>query len=170
MLAGLLREEDAALLATYDPAGGYGHPDHVQAHRVGMRAAALAGTPVVLQATVDRDLLVRALRLVRGVLRRRVDLSGYETAYTPRRAITHRIDIRRYCSAKRRSMAAHLTQSTGGESERTLAALLRLPRWLFRRVLGTEWYVEPGVPPGRPLRHPLANLTLTDHITADGPR
>ena len=28
---------------TYDPAGGYGHPDHVQAHRVTMRAVALAG-------------------------------------------------------------------------------------------------------------------------------
>jgi LmbE family N-acetylglucosaminyl deacetylase len=161
-LARLLREEDAILLTTYDPAGGYGHPDHVQAHRVGMRAAALAGTPVVLQATVDRDLLVRALRLIRGMTRRPVDLTGFETAYTPRRAITHRIDVRRYISAKRHSMSAHVTQSTGGESERTLAALLRLPRWLFRRALGTEWYVEPGVPPGRPLRHPLANYTRTD--------
>ena len=36
-------------VVTYDPAGGYGHPDHVQAHRVTMRAVALAvvqGTPV----------------------------------------------------------------------------------------------------------------------------
>ena len=28
---------------TYDPGGGYGHPDHVQAHRVTMRAVELAG-------------------------------------------------------------------------------------------------------------------------------
>jgi LmbE family N-acetylglucosaminyl deacetylase len=157
VLATLLRDEDAVLLTTYDAAGGYGHPDHVQAHRVGMRAAKLAGTPVVLQATVDRDLLVRALRLVRGLNRRPLDLAAFETAYTPRRAITHRIDVSRYSSAKQASMSAHVTQATGGESERTLAALLRLPRWLFRRVLGTEWYVEPGVPPGRPVRHPLAN-------------
>jgi LmbE family N-acetylglucosaminyl deacetylase len=34
-LAEILREEDASLLTTYDPAGGYGHPDHVQVHRVG---------------------------------------------------------------------------------------------------------------------------------------
>jgi N-acetyl-1-D-myo-inositol-2-amino-2-deoxy-alpha-D-glucopyranoside deacetylase len=27
---------------TYDPNGGYGHPDHIQAHRVAMRAAELA--------------------------------------------------------------------------------------------------------------------------------
>src|SRR5690349_3047296 len=50
-LAATLREERADLLTTYDPAGGYGHPDHVQVHRVGARAAELAGTSVVLQAT-----------------------------------------------------------------------------------------------------------------------
>ena len=46
------------MLTTYDAAGGYGHPDHVQVHRVGRLAARMAGTPVVLEATVDRDLLL----------------------------------------------------------------------------------------------------------------
>ena len=44
--------------------------------------------------------------------------------------------------AKRRAMAAHATQTTGGDSTRTLAALLKLPPPLFRTILGTEWYVE----------------------------
>ncbi len=157
-LADLLREEDASLLTTYDPAGGYGHPDHVQVHRVGARAAELAGTPLVLQATVDRDLLLRALRLLRLVYPLPIDPAGFARAYTPRNAITHRIDVRRYVSAKRRSMLAHVTQTTGGESVRTLAALLRLPRFAFRLALGTEWYVQPDVTPGRPLRDPLATL------------
>ena len=60
----MLREERADVLTAYDPAGGYGHPDHVQVHQVGARAAALAGTPVLLEATVDRTALRRALRLV----------------------------------------------------------------------------------------------------------
>jgi len=30
-------------MITYDPNGFYGHPDHIQAHRVAMRAAELAG-------------------------------------------------------------------------------------------------------------------------------
>src|SRR5262249_19023205 len=47
-LAKLLVEEEADVLTVYDPAGGYGHPDHVQVHHVGARAAELAGTPVVL--------------------------------------------------------------------------------------------------------------------------
>lgn len=164
-LAALLREEDAVLLTTYDPAGGYGHPDHVQVHRVGARAAELAGTPLVLQATVDRALLLRALGLVRRLYPGPVDVAAFQNAYTPHDAITHRIDVRRYCAAKRRGMSAHHSQSTGGDSERTMAALLRLPRWLFRWVLGTEWYVEPGVPPGRALRHPLAS-----RARGDGPR
>jgi LmbE family N-acetylglucosaminyl deacetylase len=158
VLANLLREEDAALLTTYDPAGGYGHPDHVQVHRVGARAAELAGTSLVLQATVDRDLLLRALRRLRWVYPLPFDPAGLANAYTPRDAITHRIDVRPHMTAKRDSMSAHVTQTTGGESVRTLAALLRLPRFLFRRVLGTEWYVQPGLVVGRVLRDPLATL------------
>jgi N-acetyl-1-D-myo-inositol-2-amino-2-deoxy-alpha-D-glucopyranoside deacetylase len=30
---------------TYDENGGYGHPDHIQAHRIAMRAAVLAADP-----------------------------------------------------------------------------------------------------------------------------
>ena len=42
-LAAILREEDADVLTIYDDHGGYGHPDHIQVHRVGSRAAELAG-------------------------------------------------------------------------------------------------------------------------------
>jgi LmbE family N-acetylglucosaminyl deacetylase len=157
-LAALLEQERAALLTTYDPAGGYGHPDHVQVHRVGARAAELAGTPLVLQATVDRDLLTRALRLLRRVYPVPIDPASFASAYTPRDAITHRVDVRRHLAQKRQSMAAHATQTTGGETVRTLAALLRLPRFLFRLVLGTEWYVQPGLGRGPALRDPLATL------------
>ncbi len=54
-LAAILREEDAEVLTVYDDHGGYGHPDHIQVHRVGVRAAELAGTPRVYQATMNRD-------------------------------------------------------------------------------------------------------------------
>src|SRR5262249_9969346 len=33
------------VLVTYNEFGGYGHPDHIQAHRVAMRAAELAADP-----------------------------------------------------------------------------------------------------------------------------
>lgn len=44
-LAAVVRETRPQVLVTYDPGGGYGHPDHVQAHRVAMRGAELAEQP-----------------------------------------------------------------------------------------------------------------------------
>ena len=40
-------DESADVLVIYDEHGGYGHPDHIQVHRVGMAAAELASTPIV---------------------------------------------------------------------------------------------------------------------------
>ena len=44
-LVAILREVRPQVLVTYDDFGGYGHPDHVQAHRVAMYAVALAEAP-----------------------------------------------------------------------------------------------------------------------------
>ncbi|RYJ24603.1 N-acetyl-1-D-myo-inosityl-2-amino-2-deoxy-alpha- D-glucopyranoside deacetylase MshB [Streptomyces sp. L-9-10] len=44
-LVEVIREVRPQVLVTYDPNGGYGHPDHIQAHRVAMRGAALAAEP-----------------------------------------------------------------------------------------------------------------------------
>lgn len=41
-LVEVIREVRPQVLVTYDPDGGYGHPDHIQAHRVATRAAELA--------------------------------------------------------------------------------------------------------------------------------
>ncbi|MGH9098480.1 MAG: PIG-L family deacetylase, partial [Acidimicrobiales bacterium] len=56
-LAKVLDEEHADVLVIYDEHGGYGHPDHVKVHTVGVRAADLAGTPRVFMATMDRGFL-----------------------------------------------------------------------------------------------------------------
>ena len=44
-LVKIIREVKPQILITYDEIGGYGHPDHIQAHRVAMRAAELAAQP-----------------------------------------------------------------------------------------------------------------------------
>ncbi|MGW1297347.1 PIG-L deacetylase family protein [Streptomyces sp. NPDC002533] len=163
-LAALLEEERADLLTIYDPVGGYGHPDHVQVHHVGSRAAQLAATPVVLEATVDRDLLLRALRWVARIpfLGVRVDPGGFRDKYVPGESITHRVDVRRWAALKRESMAAHASQAGGGDGVRTLAALRRLPLPLFRRALGTEWFVQRGLPAGHRSDHPLSARLMAE--------
>ena len=151
-LAAILRDVRADVLTSYDAAGGYGHPDHRQVHAVAARAAELARTPVLLEATVDRALLQRALRAVSwlpGVPTGfRADLSE---RFCPRAELTHRVDVRRFISAKRAAMAAHASQASADRDARTLAFCLRLPHPLYTRVFGYEWFREVGRAPGRPL-------------------
>ena len=149
-LAAVLHQEKADLLVTYDANGGYGHPDHLQVHRVGMLASELAGIRLQLHATVNRDLMRRALAVAKWTRRtpaqfRAEDIEG---SYAPRSEITHRIDVRRYVDRKRAAMEAHCSQAVGGDTQRTLAWLLSLPGPLFRLALGREWFIEAGRNPG----------------------
>src|SRR5436190_992281 len=58
-----LDEESPEILTIYDDNGGYGHPDHIQVHRVGKRAAELSSVPAVVQTTINRDLIDRAMAM-----------------------------------------------------------------------------------------------------------
>lgn len=159
-LAAVLRTERADVLLSYDANGGYGHRDHLRVHEVGARAAAAAGTSRLLEATVPRDTIVRAVAAVSRVYRfpAEFDPSSLERAFTARADITHRIDVRRHIRAKRAAMRAHASQATGGggvgagrggpAGDRTLAAFLRIPRPLYDLVFGREWYRDPTRPPG----------------------
>lgn len=155
-LAEVLRAEGADVLTTYDAAGGYGHPDHVHVHRVGARAAQLAGTPVVLEATVDRTLVERGLRLAQLVPGFVSDVTADRAreAFTPRRALTHRVDVRAHLDAKRAALRAHASQTeTRGPQGwvrglRGVGLLAALPGPVGRLVLGREWFVESSRVPG----------------------
>lgn len=147
LLADILTEEHADVLMSYDAAGGYGHRDHVMVHRVGAQAARLAGTPRVVEATVPRELLTRAVRLVSRLHRlpSDFDLEVYERAFTPRSAITHRVNVRRQIAAKRAAMAAHASQAAADDgADRTLALFLKIPRPIYDVVFGTEWFRDPA--------------------------
>ncbi len=160
-VAALLSDVGADVLTVYDPAGGYGHPDHVQVHRVGVRAAQIAHTPVVLEATVDRRPLLRALRILHALrlAPRDWDPARFAASYADPERITHRVDVRGYVSQKRAAMAAHASQTTADEGKRTLSVFLKLPSPVFRRVFGHEWFVERGRrPPSAPLDDVFATL------------
>lgn len=88
--------------------------------------------------------------------------SDLSTRYCAPENLTHRIDVRPYITAKRAAMAAHASQANADTAARTLAFCLRLPRWLYRRVFGYEWFREVGRAPGRPLLDDLfASLRCT---------
>jgi len=149
-LADVLREEQAHVLTTYDENGGYGHPDHVAVHRAGVLAAGLAGTPVVLEASIDRDRLERVATTMRRVpgLAHLVPEDRFAGSYLPHDLLTHQVDVRDHLDRKCAALAAHRSQARGGLSLRTVRLLLSLPRPLRARVLGREWFREIGRTPG----------------------
>jgi LmbE family N-acetylglucosaminyl deacetylase len=146
-LAALIREERAGLLLSYDARGGNGHRDHVQVHRVGARAAQLAGNVRVLEATGPRELMpwvfipARALRLVV-----RYSVSEARAGGSPRSAITHRVNVRRFAARKQAALAAHRSQVYGrGRSGRLFRLLVRMPVPVFALLAGREWFAEASV-------------------------
>ena len=54
-LAAILGEEQADVLTIYDDNGGYGHPDHIQVHRVGIAGRGARRHRAVFQNTINRD-------------------------------------------------------------------------------------------------------------------
>ena len=108
-LARLLVEEGADVLTIYDPHGNYGHPDHIQVHLVGVRAAELARVTQVYEATVNRDQMVRLLAsnpqwAAEGAP---PDVSEFGL---PESEITTVVDVREAMASKRSAMAAHESQ------------------------------------------------------------
>jgi LmbE family N-acetylglucosaminyl deacetylase len=143
-LAEILRDEGADVLTVYDDHGNYGHPDHVQVHRAGVKAAELAGTPHVLELTFNRDHLRQMMKAAAEAGAWPDDLPNLDDPDfpmgTPESLITTRVDVSGFLDQKRASMAAHASQvqDTG--------FLLALDPEAFGDALGFEWYIRRGVP------------------------
>jgi len=146
-LAAILREEEAEVLTVYDDHGGYHHPDHIQVHRVGVRAAALAGTPRVYEATADRDHFMETLAAAAGELGDDLpdgmpDPAEFADNFSPADAITTRVDVRAYLGVKRAALATHASQID------ETSFFLTMPDEVFALAFGTEWFIRRDAPEG----------------------
>jgi len=145
-LADLLREEDADVLTVYDDHGGYGHPDHVQVHRVGVRAAQLAGTARVYESTMNRD-HIRRLMEQRSELMPETpdapDAAQMDDFGSPESIITTSVDVADFVDRKRAAMAAHASQIPAD------SFFLSLPEEAFRLAFGSEWFIRRDAPDAR---------------------
>jgi LmbE family N-acetylglucosaminyl deacetylase len=139
-LADLLRDEGADALVVYDVGGIYGHPDHLAVHRVGRIAAALAGTPTVYEATVDREYLhFVETHLVGHAVQSLLGMEVRTNAAplgVPTVEVSVTVDVRAQAEVKRAAMAAHVSQIPPGSEALTMAADT------FEGVYGYEWYVR----------------------------
>jgi hypothetical protein len=83
----------------------------------------------------------RALRLVV-----RYSVSEARAGGSPRSAITHRVNVRRFAARKQAALAAHRSQVYGrGRSGRLFRLLVRMPVPVFALLAGREWFAEASV-------------------------
>jgi LmbE family N-acetylglucosaminyl deacetylase len=140
-LAAILTAEAAAVLVVYDDHGGYGHPDHIQVHRVGVRAAELAGTPEVYEATIDRDRVARLI-LASGGLDGAPDITEESDFGVRESDVTTRTDVADFVGAKRQAMRCHRSQIPDD------AFWLTMPDEQFQVAFSEEQYIHRGAPVG----------------------
>ncbi|MGW4756538.1 N-acetyl-1-D-myo-inositol-2-amino-2-deoxy-alpha-D-glucopyranoside deacetylase [Streptomyces chartreusis] len=162
-LVEVILEVRPQVLVTYDPDGGYGHPDHIQAHRVAMRAAELAvdagwEIPKVYWNRVPRTAADEAFA------RLQADLPGLPFGKAATVAdvpgvvaderITTVIDGTAHAAAKAAAMRAHATQIEVAEPYFVLSNELAQP------LFTTEYYeLVRGEPGARPESDLFAGLT-----------
>lgn len=140
-LAALVEAERADALTIYDPNGGYGHPDHVQVHRVGVRAAEATGHDAVYESAMNRDHLIRLLAAnpeVSGDVRP----PELDTFGLPESELTTAVDVSGTIGAKIAAMRAHESQI--GD----FGPMLGMTEEQLRAAFGIEWFRRRGAAPG----------------------
>lgn len=127
LLVEIIREVRPQVLVTYDEFGNYGHPDHVQAHRVAMYGAALAAVPSyrrdlgepwdiakIYWTTMSASRIREGFRLVQeaGIEHpfEGMDPDNLPAFMVEDDAIACEVDGDAFADAKMAAMAAHETQ------------------------------------------------------------
>ena len=146
-LAEILRKESADVFTCYDWHGGYGHPDHIQIHRVGHRAAELvqeSGKSLrVLESTMNRTRIVKMMKQIGGG---EFDPDGPADDGNPfgtlEEEITMAVDVSAFVEAKRASIMCHASQVTDS------SMFLQMTPEMFTMAFGEEFFIERGQPGG----------------------
>jgi N-acetyl-1-D-myo-inositol-2-amino-2-deoxy-alpha-D-glucopyranoside deacetylase len=143
-LLAVIEEVRPQVVVSYDANGFYGHPDHIQAHRVTWRAFELAdGLAGKLYATaMPNSRLGEAMALEPAAAAGSLAAAGFTRVSSldnvpfgvADEQVTTQIDAAGYLDAKLAAMRAHETQISVAGSYFALSDMVG------RRALGTEYY------------------------------
>lgn len=149
-LAELIRRYAPDVIVTYDENGFYGHPDHIQTHRITMEAVARTGTPAKVYWTTAPHSAMAAF----GEVLRELGVDWEEAEITedagppqiglPDDEISTWVDTRAFGGQKFDALAAHASQD-----ENTM--LLRMGKERFAELMGVETFLRVQDRTGAPL-------------------
>jgi len=147
----VVREVRPQVLVTYDENGGYGHPDHIQAHRVAMRAVEAAADPSFHPELGDPWQVSKVYwcAMPRSVIQEGIDAMARLGEASPfeglgdidevdfvvaDEVVTAAVDARAHAGHKDAALRAYPTQITVD------GPFFALTNNLGQEVLGTEYY------------------------------
>ena len=176
-LVGYIRRLRPQVVITFDPVGGYGHPDHIAIHNATVKAYESAadpeffpdtGSPFQPQKLYFATFSLRFIRPTLALLRlfgrdprkwgRNEDIDLTEIFQT-RFPINAKVNYRKVADIKQKAMSCHASQLDMGPSTRGVAgALLRLNRF---GTVETFMRADPPVNNGRVERDLFQGVHLT---------
>jgi N-acetyl-1-D-myo-inositol-2-amino-2-deoxy-alpha-D-glucopyranoside deacetylase len=146
-LVPVIRDRRPQVLITYDEIGNYGHPDHVQAHRIAMYATQLAAVPTyrrdlgqpwnvarVFWITMSKSQILAGIEALRAAGDEET-FKGFEadgplaSLFSDDADIAVAIDGRPWAAQKIAAMRAHATQITSDGPFFAGAEILGNDRW-----------------------------------------
>jgi LmbE family N-acetylglucosaminyl deacetylase len=141
-LVELIERYRPQVVVTYDDNGFYGHPDHIQAHRITVAALDATGSDARLYFPQIRRSRLQGFRqtmIDMGVEPPAIDEENFGV---PDEMIAASVDVRAWAGAKRAAVAAHASQSEN-------LFFLRFPEDRFADIFGVEEFVR-ARPPAAP--------------------
>jgi N-acetyl-1-D-myo-inositol-2-amino-2-deoxy-alpha-D-glucopyranoside deacetylase len=138
-LAELIRRYEPDVVVTYDENGFYGHPDHIQAHRITMAAVELTGTPAkVYWTTAPRSAMEEMFRVVKelgGDWDEPEEGAEMPEIGLPDEEISTWVDVTEFGPRKYEALAAHASQSEN-------IFFLNMGVERFTELMGTETFLR----------------------------
>jgi N-acetyl-1-D-myo-inositol-2-amino-2-deoxy-alpha-D-glucopyranoside deacetylase len=154
-LVAIIRDLRPHVVVTYDPEGGYGHPDHIHTHRVTTAAiAASPGTdypgqpwtvPKFYWSVLAKSALADGIDALTDVPPEWLRVSADDMGFGfPDHAIDAVLDVREHLQDKIAAMRAHATQITVAPDSRSFA----LSNNIALPIGATEHYILASGEPG----------------------
>jgi LmbE family N-acetylglucosaminyl deacetylase len=136
-LAELMERYRPQVVVTYDENGGYGHPDHIQAHRVAAGAVEKTGIPDKFYYTAVAQSAFQEMfdRFKELGLAEELGMEEPLDFGVPDEVITTKVDVLPYARVKVAALEAHASQSDS-------IFLLRMPEEVKPYVFGSEAFIR----------------------------
>ncbi len=135
-LAELMERYRPQVVVTYDEIGNYGHPDHIQAHRIAVAASEMTGIPDKLYyLAVPRERIQEMFEFMRSSGMAPEDFEIPDDFGTPEELVTSVVDVSPYVDQKVKALRAHASQAD-------TIILLKMPPEAQHRAFSHEFFVR----------------------------